>query len=88
MSFFMEAMALALIGGMLGCLLGLLSHGVSASSTMASGAGGGKSVMLKMVVDWRILTIGMGFSLMMGYIGGLIPALSAMRLKPLESVRG
>jgi ABC-type lipoprotein release transport system permease subunit len=86
-SFFMEAMALALIGGLLGCALGSLCHGVSASSNMASGTGGGKSVMLKLVVDARILGVGMGFSLLMGYIGGLVPALSAMRLKPLESVR-
>jgi putative ABC transport system permease protein len=86
-SFFMEAMALALIGGLLGCALGSLCHGVSASSNMASGTGGGKSVMLKLVVDMRILGVGMGFSLLMGYIGGLVPALSAMRLKPLESVR-
>jgi ABC-type antimicrobial peptide transport system permease subunit len=86
-SFFMEAMALALIGGLLGCALGSLCHGVSASSNMASGTGGGKSVMLKLFVDARILAAGMGFSLVMGYIGGLVPALSAMRLKPLESVR-
>jgi ABC-type antimicrobial peptide transport system permease subunit len=86
-SFFMEAMALALVGGLLGCALGSLCHGISASSNMASGTGGGKSVMLKLVVDARILGAGMGFSLLMGYIGGLVPALSAMRLKPLESVR-
>ena len=86
-SFFMEAMALALIGGLLGCALGSLCHGISASSNMASGTGGGKSVMLKLVVDLRILVVGMGFSLLMGYIGGLVPALSAMRLTPLESVR-
>jgi len=54
---------------------------------MSSGAGGGKSVMLKLVVDARILAVGMGFSLLMGCVGGLIPALSAMRLKPLDSVR-
>jgi ABC-type lipoprotein release transport system permease subunit len=86
-SFFMESLALALIGGLIGCALGSLCDGVSASSNMSSGQGGGKSVMLKLVVDARILAAGMGFSLLMGCIGGLIPALSAMRLKPLDAVR-
>ena len=31
---------------------------------MTSGTGGGKSVMLKLVVDYRILACGLGFSLM------------------------
>ena len=49
--------------------------------------GGGKSVVLQLVVDARILGAGLLFSLLMGALGGLIPALSAMRLKPLESQR-
>ena len=48
---------------------------------------GGKSVVLKLVVDADILVGGMIFSLAMGCVGGLVPALSAMRLKPLEAVR-
>ncbi len=86
-SFFLESVALALVGGLIGCALGALTDGTSAAANMSSGQGGGKSVMLKLVVDWRILGVGMGFSLLMGCLGGLIPAISAMRLKPLDSVR-
>jgi hypothetical protein len=86
-SFFMESLALALLGGLIGCAIGMLFDGMSASSNMSSGQGGGKSVMLQLVVDARILAAGMGFSLLMGCVGGLIPALSAMRLKPLDAVR-
>jgi hypothetical protein len=86
-SFFLESLLLALIGGLLGCLLGSLSNGWSATSQMSSGQGGGKSVMLKLVVDARILASGLGFSLLMGCIGGLLPALSAIRLKVLDSLR-
>lgn len=86
-SFFLEALLLALLGGLLGCALGMLANGWSASSIMSSGPGGGKSVMLKLVVDWKILGVGMLFSLLMGCFGGLFPALSAMRLKPLDAVR-
>ena len=45
------------------------------------------SVVLKMVVDTNILLSGLLFSLVMGALGGLLPALSAIRLKPLDAVR-
>jgi hypothetical protein len=87
LSFFLEALALAVIGGLLGCSLGSLCHGLTASSTLNAAAGGGRSVVLQLVVDRDILLIGMGFSLLMGCVGGLVPALTAMRLKPLDAVR-
>jgi len=86
-SFFLESLLLAVIGGLLGCAVGCLGHGWTATSIAGSGAGGGKSVVLKLIVDWRILGVGLGFSLLMGAVGGLLPALSAMRLKPLDSMR-
>jgi ABC-type antimicrobial peptide transport system permease subunit len=87
MSFFLESLLLAVLGGLLGCAIGSLCHGFTASSIAGSGAGGGKSVVLKLVVDQYILATGLGFALVMGALGGLVPALSAMRLKPLESLR-
>lgn len=86
-SFFLESLLLALIGGLLGIALGSLCNGWSATSQLVGSSGGGKSVMLKLVVDGRILASGLGFSIVMGCIGGLLPALSAIRLKPLESLR-
>lgn len=86
-SFFLESIFLALLGGALGCALGMLAHGWSATSIMSGGAGGGKSVVLKLVVDLGILMQGMEFAIAMGCVGGLWPALSAMRLKPLDAVR-
>jgi ABC-type antimicrobial peptide transport system permease subunit len=86
-SFFMEALVLALLGGVVGCALGLLCNGYSATSILSSGMGGGKSVVLKLTVDGQILAAGMAFSLFMGCIGGLLPALSAVRLKALDAVR-
>jgi len=86
-SFFLESIFLALLGGALGCALGTLAHGWSATSIMSGGAGGGKSVVLKLVVDFPTLMQGMEFAIAMGCVGGLWPALSAMRLKPLDAVR-
>jgi ABC-type antimicrobial peptide transport system permease subunit len=49
--------------------------------------GGGKSVVLQLIVDGHLIAIGMFFALTMGLLGGLAPALSAMRVRPLESLR-
>jgi ABC-type antimicrobial peptide transport system permease subunit len=86
-SFFLESLLLALVGGAIGCLLGSLVDGWNATSIISSGQGGGKSVVLKLVVDSKVILFGLLFSLGMGNIGGLLPALSAMRVSPLDSVR-
>ncbi len=88
-SFLLESLLIALAGGLLGCAVGYLAaNGRTASSIVSSGAGGGgKSIVLQMVVDANTIALGMVFTLFMGGIGGLIPSLSAMRLKPLESLR-
>ncbi|MDW8242299.1 MAG: ABC transporter permease [Thermogemmata sp.] len=86
-SFMIESLAIAVVGGTLGCCLGLLADGWEASSTLSGGQGGGKSVTLTMIVDGPILAAGFLFTLIMGRLGGLVPALSAMRLNILESLR-
>jgi ABC-type lipoprotein release transport system permease subunit len=86
-SFFIESLWIALAGGLLGLAIGYLTDGYTASSIVSGGQGGGKSVVFKLVVDANILAVGMLFTLAMGGIGGLLPALSAMRLKPLEAIR-
>jgi ABC-type lipoprotein release transport system permease subunit len=86
-SFLLESLAIALIGGALGCALGTMANGWSANSVVTSSGGGGKTVLLTLVVDSQIVLFGIMLSLMMGGIGGLIPSISAMRTKPLESLR-
>ncbi|HND56107.1 MAG TPA: ABC transporter permease, partial [Pirellulaceae bacterium] len=86
-SFLLESLVLALIGGMIGCAVGYVCDGWTATSIVGSGQGGGKSVILKLAVDAQVLGAGLSLTLVMGLLGGLIPALSAMRLKPLDAVR-
>ena len=43
--------------------------------------------MLKLVVDANTLTLGCLLALAMGALGGLLPAVSAVRLRPLEALR-
>jgi ABC-type lipoprotein release transport system permease subunit len=85
-SFFLETLLIALAGGVLGCALGAMANGWSAAGTVGAGPGS-KSVVLKLAVDANILLAGVLFSLGMGCVGGLLPALSAMRCRPLESLR-
>lgn len=86
-SFMFESIALAILGGLLGCAIGSLADGVTASSVISGAQGGGKFIVLRMTVDFSTLALGMLLAIVMGFIGGLIPSLSAMRLTALEALR-
>jgi ABC-type lipoprotein release transport system permease subunit len=87
LSFFLETLLIAAVGGLLGLAVGSLANGWNMTSIAGSGMGGGKSVVFKLTVDANIWLGVLTFSLGMGFVGGLLPALSAMRLKALESLR-
>ncbi len=87
LSFLLESLLLAVVGGGAGLLLGYLVNGVEQTGMISSGAGGGKFVVFKMLVDAWVLKLCVGFTLAMGLLGGLLPALSAMRLKLLDTLR-
>jgi ABC-type antimicrobial peptide transport system permease subunit len=86
-AFLCEALILAFIGGLLGCAAGSLADGFTANSIISSGQGGGKSVVLRMTVDGTIILYGMGVAMLIGLLGGAIPAFNATRIKPLEALR-
>ncbi|MFM9067892.1 MAG: ABC transporter permease, partial [Planctomycetota bacterium] len=85
--FLIESLLIAVIGGALGCGLGYLVNGWTATSIVGSGQGGGKSVVLTLIVDFDIVLKCMGLSVAMGIIGGLYPAFTTFRAKPLEILR-
>ncbi|HET6574320.1 MAG TPA: ABC transporter permease [Fimbriiglobus sp.] len=89
-SFLLESLTVAVIGGALGCFLAwLLADGKSSVSTLSAGGGGpgGKSFALTIDVDAQVMAMGMLFTLVMGRLGGLVPALSAMRMNVLDTLR-
>ncbi len=88
-SFMLESLVIALLGGLLGCALGILADGASAKSIVsgAPGSPGGKSVFLKLTVGLDVLACGVLFTFVMGRLGGFLPSLSAMRLKILDTLR-
>jgi hypothetical protein len=86
-SFLFEAVMLSVIGGILGCAIGSFADGFTANSVISGGPGGGKFIVLRMTVDFSTLALGMLLAVVMGFLGGLIPSLTAMRLTALEALR-
>jgi ABC-type lipoprotein release transport system permease subunit len=90
MSFVLESLLIAVVGGLLGCALGALGTMVSGgkmTSVIGSEGGWGKTVELRLLVTANTVLIGLLLSLAMGLLGGLLPALAVMRLKPLAAMR-
>ncbi len=86
-SFLLESLVIALVGGTLGLALGSFCHGWQAASVVGSGQGGGKFVVLEMLVSGDIVAVSLGLSLVMGLVGGILPSIGAMLVRPLESLR-
>lgn len=86
-SFLLESLVIALVGGLLGCALGVMVDGWTATSVITGSSGAGRTVVLTLLVDQHTITVGILVTLAMGLVGGLVPALSAMRLTPLEALR-
>lgn len=81
-SFLLEALLIAIVGGALGSGLGYLANGLTQQTGMGS-----HQVEFAFKVDNSTLLLAGVFSLVMGILGGIVPAMSAMRIKPLETLR-
>jgi putative ABC transport system permease protein len=87
-SFLIESLVIAVIGGMIGLTASyLFADGLTVNSVVGGQGGGGKSVVLRMTVDLSVLISAGVLTFLMGAIGGFLPSVSAMRLRPLESLR-
>jgi putative ABC transport system permease protein len=87
-SFLLESLVIAAVGGLAGLAASyLLADGLTVNSIVGGQGGGGKSVVLRMTVDLSVLLSAGILTFLMGAVGGFIPSVSAMRLKPLESLR-
>lgn len=75
-SFLLEAVLLALIGGVIGCLLALPINGIRTSTTNWQSFG---ELTFAFRVTPTILLQGLAFAVVMGLIGGLLPARRAAR---------
>jgi len=85
MAFLFESLALAGLGGLLGCL-GALALG-SVELSMMNFQSGSEMVFAFDPSPETLLTA-LVFALAMGLLGGFLPALRATRMSPLEAMRG
>ena len=83
-SFLMESMLLALVGGGIGCLIALPVNGVVANTTNWASF---SEIAFGFRVTPGLLMAGMIFSLVMGFVGGLLPAWRAARMSVVKAIR-
>ena len=80
--FLAESATIGLAGGALGTLLGMLiSFSASAAINMAS------SVSFQTVVPWAGIGISLVFSMAVGILSGLYPAMKAAKMNPVDALR-
>ncbi|OFW13731.1 MAG: hypothetical protein A3F69_01625 [Acidobacteria bacterium RIFCSPLOWO2_12_FULL_66_10] len=83
-AFLAESVALAVVGGGIGCLLALPVHGLSTGTTnMASFS----EVAFKFRITPGLMAGGLLFSALMGAVGGLLPAIRASRIPVARALR-
>lgn len=84
LSVFFEALLLALIGGATGAALAWLFFNGNAVSTLGSNF---SQVVFRLTVTPALIGTGMTLALVVGALGGLFPAIRAVRLPVVEALR-
>jgi ABC-type antimicrobial peptide transport system permease subunit len=84
-SFLVESLLLSILGGIAGCLLVLplnnLKTGIGSFTTFAE-------MTFTLTVTPAVLAIGLSFALLIGALGGFLPAQAAARKQILAALRG
>ena len=83
-SFLAEATFLALVGGLVGCLVAIPINGVVTSTTNWSSF---SMIAFSFLVTPRILVTGVLFAVVMGVLGGFFPARRASRVPVVQAIR-
>jgi len=84
LAFIAESTALALVGGLVGCVLALPVHGLSTGTTNFSSF---SEVAFKFRITPLLLAGGLTFAALMGVVGGLLPAIRAARIPVARALR-
>ncbi|MHB8632671.1 MAG: ABC transporter permease, partial [Thermoplasmatota archaeon] len=91
--FLLESGLMGFIGGALGCVAGiLLAIEVSSLGVRGFLPGGGRGApgggTLQLVVTPNLLIMALSVATLIGAVAGLLPAMRAARLQPVETLRG
>src|SRR5688572_3264023 len=84
LAFLFEAVLLGLLGGAIGCLLALPVNGIETGTTNWNTF---TEVAFAFRVTPGVMLSAVVFSMVLGFVGGLIPAWRASRLEPTEAMR-
>jgi len=84
LSFLLEALLLALLGGVAGCLMTLPLNGIETGATNFDTF---TEVAFAFRVTPLVLGWAVGFALLLGLFGGAVPAWRAARLAPVDALR-
>ncbi len=83
-SFLIESVALAVLGGMFGCLLSLPINGIATGTTNFESF---SEIIFYFTITPELMARGLVFAVVMGALGGLLPAFSASRRPVLAALR-
>ena len=83
-AFLAESIALAVVGGVVGCILALPVHGLSTGTTNFTSF---SEVAFKFRITPALMAGGLLFSAVMGAVGGLLPAIRAARIPVARALR-
>jgi ABC-type lipoprotein release transport system permease subunit len=83
-SFLLESLAIALLGGVIGCLLALPINGITTSTTNWTSF---SEMAFPFRVTPDLLAMGLVFAAVMGLVGGFLPALRAARMPIVQALR-
>ena len=82
--FVIEAGLLGLVGGIIGAIIGLaFAFGVAYAANVYLG-----QQLLVVAISYPLVFLSIGFSFIIGLVSGIMPALQASELKPVQALRG
>jgi|HubBroStandDraft_6_1064221.scaffolds.fasta_scaffold174687_2 putative ABC transport system permease protein len=83
-SFVMESMLLAFVGGLLGCLIAIPMNGFTAGTGQTQSF---SELAFAFKITPGIVLVGLIFAVLMGFVGGLLPAVRASQMPITKALR-
>ncbi len=83
-SFVLESILLAVLGGALGCMLAFVMNGYTAGTGSTNSF---SELAFAFKITPPVLVFGMAFAVVMGFVGGLLPAFRASRMPITRALR-